>query len=310
MATEPIALVRTTWGVTEFGSPATWDDVLGRLKGLHYAAIEHCIGPFDSFQADPALGRQLRTKHGLDAIGQLHTCGYPVASRRVEDHVKSFSQLVQLAKAAGVIFANSHSGHDSWSLEESLQFFREANKIAHEAGLLVTHETHRRRALYSPWRSTEIITALPELRITADLSHWAVVSERIFDDPADAEWWPKTLSLVASRAALIHARVGYAQGPQVPHPAAPEYAAGMCQCMHMRCLFPHQLPSELAAHEKWWDAIVASMRSQGRRVYVEPEHGPAPYLHTLAFTNVPVADLWEVNTWIGKRLQARYNTAA
>ena len=282
MATEPIALVRTTWGVTDFGSPATWDDVLGRLKGLHYAGIEHCIGPFDSFQADPALGRQLRTKHGLDAIGQLHTCGYPVASRRVDDHVKSFSQLVQLAKAAGVIFANSHSGHDSWSLEESLQFFREANKIAHEAGLLVTHETHRRRALYSPWRSTEIITALPELRITADLSHWAVVSERVFDDPADAEWWPKTLSLVASRAALIHARVGYAQGPQVPHPAAPEYAAGMPQLyqrMQMRA-YAHTTPfrtrraRKVVGRDRGVDALAgaAGVRGAGARSGAVPAH--------------------------------------
>lgn len=284
-----ISLVRTSWGVNDLCSTSTWESCFSRLRDLNYSAIEYCIGPFDCFQSDPALARQLRSKYGLSAVGQLHTCGYPISSRRVDDHVKSFSQLVSKAKEAGVEFANSHSGHDSWSLEESIQFFQEAERIAHQADLVVSHETHRRRALYSPWRSTEIITAVPTLRITADLSHWAVVGERIFDDPADAEWWPKTLSLVASRASLIHARVGYAQGPQVPHPAAPEYA------------------SELSAHEKWWDEIVQSMRTRNQRVWIEPEHGPAPYLHTLPYTNVPVADLWEVNTWIGKRLQERYN---
>lgn len=184
-----VSLVRTTWGIPEFSSPSTWDSVLGRLRELQYEAVEHCIGPFDCFQSDRALANKLLTQHGLKSIGQLHTCGYPVSSRKVEDHVKSFSQLLELSKIAGVIFCNSHSGHDSWSLEESLQFFREAEKIAHQAGVVVTHETHRRRALFSPWRSTEIMSALPELRITADLSHWAVVAERIFEDAADAEWF-------------------------------------------------------------------------------------------------------------------------
>ena len=30
-----------------------------------------------------------------------------------------------------------------------------------------------------------------------------------------------------------------------------------------------------------------------------PEFGPDGYLHTLPFTNAPVADLWEINTWMG-----------
>lgn len=31
-----------------------------------------------------------------------------------------------------------------------------------------------------------------------------------------------------------------------------------------------------------------------------PEFGPDGYLHTLPFTNAPVADLWEINTWMGR----------
>ena len=41
---------------------------------------------------------------------------------------------------------------------------------------------------------------------------------------------------------------------------------------------------------------------------IEPEHGPAPYLHTLPHTNVPVADLWAVNDWI-KNTEVRSLTA-
>jgi len=64
--------------------------------------------------------------------------------------------------------------------------------------------------------------------------------------------------------------------------------------------------SELAAHERWWDAIVSQIRAKGQTVWIEPEHGPAPYLQSLPYTNVPVADLWQVNTWIGERLMKRY----
>mmetsp|Transcript_36323 Transcript_36323/g.90636 ORF Transcript_36323/g.90636 Transcript_36323/m.90636 type:complete len:94 (-) Transcript_36323:240-521(-) len=64
------------------------------------------------------------------------------------------------------------------------------------------------------------------LELNADLSHWCCVCERLFNpatEPRDA-FWPETLAQVASRAAFIHCRVGWAQGPQVSDPAAPEFA--------------------------------------------------------------------------------------
>ncbi len=41
-------------------------------------------------------------------------------------------------------------------------------------------------------------------------------------------------------------------------------------------------------------------------VYVEPEFGPAPYMHTMPHTNVPVADLWTVNEYMATRLKALF----
>ena len=88
---------------------------------------------------------------------------------------------------------------------------------------------------------------------------------------------------VARHAQHIHARVGYDQGPQVPHPAAPEYAAA------------------LAAHQRCWEAIWTAQREQGLAVTtLTPEFGPDGYLHTLPFTQQPVANLWQVNSWMGK----------
>jgi hypothetical protein len=58
-----------------------------------------------------------------------------------------------------------------------------------------------------------------KIEINADLSHWVVVCEHVFDsnEKRDA-WWPDVLALVAEHAGLIHCRVGHDEGPQVSQP--------------------------------------------------------------------------------------------
>ena len=146
-------------------------------------------------------------------------------------------------------------------------------------------ETHRGRYSYSPWLMRDVLLALPELRITADFSHWCVVSERhVLDEE------PELLALAARHVHHIQPRVGYNQGPQVPDPRAPEYA------------------DALAAHERWWDALWDGMEARGYTSFTAtPEFGPDGYLQCAPFTRKPVADLWELNTWIGHRQRARFN---
>jgi hypothetical protein len=38
-----------------------------------------------------------------------------------------------------------------------------------------------------------------------------------------------------------------------------------------------------------------------------PEFGPDGYLHCLPFTATPVADLWEINRWMGARERERFD---
>jgi sugar phosphate isomerase/epimerase len=284
------------WGILDASRPAdllpaTWEGVFARLQTEGYSAIEAAVNPqFCLFTGKEKEFNDVLKKYGLSLVGQVHTCSYPVRSRKVADHVRSFREQTQIAKDMGAVFVNSHSGCDSWTLEESLEFFRECIKIEKELGLTVCHETHRQRVFFQPWVTRDVLRALPELHVTADLSHFSVVCERIFDDGELDPEWPECLELIASRCKLIHARVGYAEGPQVCDPAAPEYKV------------------ELAAYEKWWQAIWAKQAALGAEtMYVEPEHGPAPYLHTLPYTNVPVTDLWEVNSFIARRVKAKFD---
>src|SRR5262249_21443741 len=150
--------------------------------------------------------------------------------------------------------------------------------ISDDLGIVASFETHRSRSFFNPWTTRDILRQLPTLKLTCDFSHWCVVCERLVDTE------PDIIALCAERAHHIHARVGYDQGAQVPHPAAPEYREA------------------LDAHERWWTQIWRSQARRGLTVStLTPEFGPDGYLHRLPFTGAPVADLEQINTWMAER---------
>jgi hypothetical protein len=166
-------------------------------------------------------------------------------------------------------------GCDAWEVDQSVRFFSEAQNIADRLGVLCSFETHRGRSFFTPWNTVKILDRLPELKVTCDFSHWAVVCERLMD----CEW--DSITRVAQQAHHIHGRVGYDQGPQVPHPGAPEYAEA------------------LASHQRCWETLWSSQLERGyTQISMTPEFGPDGYLHTLPFTGAPIADLWELNCWM------------
>lgn len=179
----------------------------------------------------------------------------------------------------------SHSGADSVDASEAVAFFREVQAIERDLPVPVAHETHRRRVFYNPWTTRMLLEQFTPLKLCCDFSHWVTVAERIDWDDAD----PSILTLCAARCIHVHARVGYAEGPQVPDPSAPEYA------------------NELDPHERWWDTILQAQASAGEETLtMTPEFGPPMYLHTIPHTNVPVANLALIVRWMAARLQQRY----
>ncbi|MFZ0468766.1 MAG: hypothetical protein WAL92_07600, partial [Thiogranum sp.] len=70
----------------------------------------------------------------------------------------------------------------------------------------------------------------------------------------------------------------------------------------------------LASHQRCWEAVWASQNGRGyTQVTMTPEFGPDGYLHTLPFTGAPIADLWDLNCWIGateRRHSERFSTAS
>jgi len=235
-----------------------------------------------------AARREFRSRlgdAGLDFIAEICTGGGYVPGRELSAfvHLDSLRRQSERAMDCKPLFLTVIAGCDAWSFGESVEFFAEAIGIADELGVTASFETHRSRSLFNPWTARDILRQLPEMKLTCDYSHWCVVCERLLDSE------PEALSLCTERAWHIHARVGYDQGPQVPHPAAPEYR------------------DALEAHERWWDQIWRAQLARGRQIStMTPEFGPDGYLQSHPFTREPAADLREVNAWMARRQRERF----
>lgn len=223
---------------------------------------------------------------GLDYIQEIYTAGGYVPRRNdsVQEHIADVYRQLKLGRALEPRWVTIIGGSDAWSIEQSVHFFAETQELAARMGVACSFETHRSRSLFNPWNTLAILERLPDLRLTCDFSHWVVVMERQLDE----EW--DVVRAVARHAHHIHARVGYEQGPQVPHPAAPEYL------------------SALISHQRYWEEIWAIQKDRGYAFSsMTPEFGPDGYLHTRPFTGEPVADLWAINSWMGKNELAHFH---
>lgn len=241
-----------------------------------------CVGVEARLPTDPYARRALRQnlrQESLEYIAVVFTGGdvVPRQDWTLQQHWDRLSLSLDAALEVGARFINVLPGNDRWPLAKQVEFFGRAQELSEQAGLLCSFEIHRATSLYSPWVTLEVIAQLPQLRFTADISHWVVVCERLLDDPAD------DLTPFIERVHHVQARVGYDQGPQVPHPAAPEYAR------------------QLAFHQRLWERIWAAQQARGYGITtLTPEFGPDGYTHLLPFTQAPVADVWSLNQWMAR----------
>jgi hypothetical protein len=253
----------STWGL-DLPTP---EEKFSKIKAAGFDGVE--LGVPNTVKECQRI-RSALEEAGLAAIVQQWTSG-----RNADEHVRSFEQQYERAVTLAPLFVNSHTGKDYFSGEENLEIFDAAAQLESAAGLPVLHETHRGRALFSAASTSVFLSLRPELKLTADFSHWCCVHESLLEDQ------PESLALAIAHTRHVHARVGYSQGPQVPDPRAAEWGPAA------------------RAHLAWWRRTVESCR---RRKYdlltICPEFGPPPYTVTLPANGRPVADLWEINCWI------------
>ena len=198
-------------------------------------------------------------------------------------HLYQFQKALDIALEMSPLYINCHSGKDWFSFEDNMKILETGNRQAEKSGIPVCHETHRGRMMYSAPVASEFLKRMPQVKLTADLSHWCNVHESLLEDQPDA------LRLALSRTEHIHARIGHAQGPQVNDPRAPEWEKAV------------------ATHLSWWDVVVSRKKKEGKLMTVLTEFGPADYMPTTPYARNPLANQWAVNVHMKDLLRKRYS---
>lgn len=276
-----LRLFKTLWG-----HRGSWEDAAREAAEAGFDGLE---APVPADAAGQAALRTALAEHGLGLIAEVTTACAPAVyvPRReasADEHLADLRATIERSLPFNPRFFNVMAGCDAWPEAQCIDFYGRCLDIAAAHGVQLSFELHRGRPTFHPWATQRYAQALPALRFTCDFSHWCVVCERLLDTE------PEVITTLARHAHHVHGRIGYDQGPQVPHPAAPEYAPA------------------LAAHQRWWEAIWTAQRAAGyRETTLTPEFGPDGYLHTLPWTQAPVADLWEINRWIGATERAHFD---
>ena len=258
---------------TDWGNTLPMDAFLAKAKAAGYDGVELWMPAGEDKKKSLKEGLK---KYELEVIF-LHGTARNLP---FEEALRVYEVGLQEILAWKPVKVNSHTGNDFWPSEQNLAFIALGDRYAKQVGIPVLHETHRGRFSYTLPEAVSMLRKFPNLKYTLDVSHWMVVHERLLteSDPLLQEIFPSVNH--------IHARVGFAEGPQVPNPAAPEWK------------------NEVKAHLDIWEKII---RSQMGKVFtVTTEFGPPPYMATVPFTNQPLADQWEANVWMMNALKSRF----
>jgi sugar phosphate isomerase/epimerase len=244
-----------------------------RFQGFDGLEVNRRHPAVASLPAERIAGRLAES--GLALVLEILSGGdyVPQLELSPEHHLNELEAQLQNAPALSPLRVTVLTGNDSWPWPVQERFWSQVLELTRTCPLPVSFETHRSRSFHSPWTIGPFLEAFADLRLTADLSHWCVVAERLMTPDLEP------VRAIAPRVDHIHARVGHPQGPSVSHPFAPEWAEA------------------LEAHRRCWQLFAAKRSTLSRGPFtITPEFGPDGYLPSLPFTRQPVADLLEVNT--------------
>ena len=260
------------WGLDSLGLRP----MLEKIKGAAYDGIEMGI-PSDTSQRREL--RALLGEYQLEVIAHQ----YQAAGRVFDDYLRSFEQWIDIAASFEPLLVNSHTGKDYWTREQNLRFVEVSQKAEQRYGMPILHESHRGHFLYSAPAALEYFREAPNLMITADLAHWVCVAESLLVGHEIA------LEEAIRRSGHIHARVGFAESPQVPDPFSPIWSR------------------ELEAFSGWWLRIAQRFLLEGRDcLTVTPEYGPPPYGWISLQSGKPLRDFFEMNVLMKNYLHAHF----
>ncbi|NQU52391.1 MAG: sugar phosphate isomerase/epimerase [Bacteroidetes bacterium] len=262
------------WGAEKI----PFKDFLVQVKNDGFDGVEISL-PMEKKMRDEWL---LRINDlGLELIVQHHETDHGTYQK----YLPEFTDRLYWLAEAKPLFINSQTGKDFFSFEENCALIANADEIEQKTGVQILHETHRGKFSFACNLMPPYLDTFPNMKITADFSHWVNVSESLL------EFQQKTIDKIIPNVYHIHSRVGYQEGPQVNDPRAPENK------------------EFLNRHFEWWDAIIKERIKAGDSDFtITPEFGPQPYMPLLPFTQQAVSNQWEINKFMMTLLKSRYST--
>jgi sugar phosphate isomerase/epimerase len=262
---------------TNWGFSGTMDAFCAKAKSEGYEGIEVWWNSSKTVQDE--LFSALK-KYQLE-VGFLVSGDDKDFKKHRETFIKNLSEATaqSIQKPS---YINCHSGKDFFSYEENKTFIDLTTEIHKKTSIPIYHETHRGRMLFAAHITKNFIDKNPDLRLTLDISHWTNVHESLLENQ------PEAVQAALERTSHIHTRIGHEEGPQVNDPRAPEWA------------------DAVKAHLGWWDKVVEMKMKAGQPLTMLTEFGPPNYLPTLPYSNLPVANQWEINVYMMKLMRNRY----
>jgi len=185
-------------GKLPMNAPMEWtlDEKFRRVKEAGFEGVECWLSDEN----------EQEHKDTLDRYGLRLTLGHHPYT--LDDVRQTVDRALRLK--ADFIFAQPL--HAYVPIPEAAEFCRTARKIANDAGLAFFVETHRNNIPESLNQALELIAAYPEVRFTADLSHFVVVGEFYGwqDEGAIERMMP-----VLERTSHMHGRISNGEAVQV-----------------------------------------------------------------------------------------------
>ena len=275
--TRTLLLFKTLWGWSDSLDLASERAQREGFDGLEVNLDHPCL---ESMPAVEVRRRLDRCEQRL--IVEIVTGGdyTPSLQWSPDDHLAQLDQDLKRATALQPEKINLITGSDSWS--DSIQdgFLAALLDRIEAVPVGVMLETHRSRSLFDPWRLPSRLQRFPRLRLTADLSHWCAVTERLMTPDL------APVQAMAGRVDHIHARVGHPQGPSVSHPFAPEWAEA------------------LDAHRRCWQLFLDQSVPSDQPFTITPEFGPDGYMPQQPFSGEPLADVQAINAEMASWLRS------
>lgn len=259
---------KTLWGWNgSLGSAAEQAFVQG-FDGLECNVAHPCLRGVAAADV-----QQLLEQRGQALILEITTGGdyTPDLADSPKRHLEQLEGLLGRALAMKPLKINLIIGSDSWPEAAQHCFFEAVLDHIDAMPCAVMLETHRSRSLANPWAMPLWLERHPRMRLTADLSHWCCVAERLMTPELSP------VQAMAGRVDHIHARVGHAQGPSVSHPFAPEWTEA------------------LEAHRSCWQFFLDQGMWSDQPITITPEFGPDGYMPLQPFAAEPVADVDSIN---------------